>query len=87
LLAVEPTSAVDAHTEAAMIGGLRRVRSGRTTVVTTTSPLVLDHADRVIFLVDGVVAGTGTHTDLLASDSGYRAVVARTAGEALEVRQ
>ena len=41
LLAVEPTSAVDAHTEAAMVSGLRQARSGRTTVVTTTSPLVL----------------------------------------------
>ena len=85
LLAVEPTSAVDAHTEAAMIGGLHGSRSGRTTVVTTTSPLVLDRADRVMFLVDGVVAGTGTHTDLLEGDCGYRAVVARTTGEAVEV--
>ncbi len=85
LLAVEPTSAVDAHTEAAMIGGLRRFRSGRSTVVTTTSPLVLDRADRVMFLVDGVVAATGTHADLLAGDRRYRAVVARTAGEAVEV--
>ncbi|GAA2469971.1 ABC transporter [Winogradskya humida] len=85
LLAVEPTSAVDAHTEAAMIDGLRRARSGRTTVVTTTSPLVLGRVDRVVFLVDGVVAAAGTHTDLLAGHSGYRTVVARTAGEATEV--
>jgi ABC-type multidrug transport system fused ATPase/permease subunit len=84
LLAVDPTSAVDAHTEAAMVSGLREARSGRTTVVTTTSPLVLDHADRVIFLVDGVLAGTGTHADLLADDA-YRTIVARTAGESVEV--
>jgi len=81
LLAVEPTSAVDAHTEAAMVGGLRRARAGRTTVVTTTSPLVLDHADRVMFLVDGVMAATGTHAELLTREPGYRCVVARTAGE------
>ena len=81
LLAVEPTSAVDAHTEAAMVRGLRQARSGRTTVVTTTSPLVLDRADRVVFLVDGAVAATGTHAELLTRDSGYRTVVARTAGE------
>jgi ABC-type multidrug transport system fused ATPase/permease subunit len=81
LLAVEPTSAVDAHTEAAMASGLRFARSGRTTVVTTTSPLVLDRADRVMFLVDGAIAATGTHAELLTRDSGYRTVVARTAGE------
>jgi ABC-type multidrug transport system fused ATPase/permease subunit len=84
LLAVEPTSAVDAHTEAAMVTGLRQARSGRTTVVTSTSPLVLDRADRVLFLVDGAVAATGTHADLLTRDPGYRAVVARTAGESNE---
>ncbi len=87
LLAVDPTSAVDAHTEAAMIDGLRRVRSGRTTVVTTTSPLILDRADRVMFLVDGAVVAAGTHTDLLTGGSGYRSVVARTAAEATEVRR
>jgi ABC-type multidrug transport system fused ATPase/permease subunit len=81
LLAVQPTSAVDAHTEAAMVGGLRQARSGRTTVVTTTSPLVLDRADRVMFLVDGAIAATGTHAELLGRDPGYRAVVSRTAGE------
>lgn len=81
LLAVEPTSAVDAHTEAAMVSGLRRARSGRTTVVTTTSPLLLSSADRVLFLVDGAIAGTGTHAELLDHDSGYRTVVARTTGE------
>jgi ABC-type multidrug transport system fused ATPase/permease subunit len=87
LLAVEPTSAVDAHTEAAMVQGLRRARSGRTTVVTTTSPLVLDRVDRVAFLVGGVVAGTGTHAELLAREPGYRAVVARTAGEVDEAEE
>jgi ABC-type multidrug transport system fused ATPase/permease subunit len=85
LLAVEPTSAVDAHTEAAMINGLQRARLGRATVVTTTSPLILDRADRVMFLLDDVVVATGTHADLLTGESGYRAVVARTAGEAEEV--
>jgi ABC-type multidrug transport system fused ATPase/permease subunit len=42
LLAVEPTSALDAHTESTVAHRLRAARVGRTTVVTTTSPLVLD---------------------------------------------
>ncbi|MDX3247742.1 ABC transporter ATP-binding protein [Streptomyces sp. ME18-1-4] len=81
LLAVEPTSALDAHTEAAVARRLRAARAGRTTVVTTTSPLVLDQADTVHYLVDGKVAATGRHRDLLEQEPGYRELVARDADE------
>ncbi|MHB9858940.1 ABC transporter transmembrane domain-containing protein [Streptomyces sp. YIM S03343] len=81
LLAVEPTSALDAHTEATVAARLRGAREGRTTVVTTTSPLVLDHADTVHHLVDGKVAATGRHRELLAAEPGYRALVARDADD------
>ncbi|WP_200305558.1 ABC transporter ATP-binding protein [Streptomyces adelaidensis] len=81
LLAVEPTSALDAHTEARVAQRLRAAREGRTTLLTTTSPLVLDHADTVLYLVDGKVAATGGHRELLADEPGYRALVARDAGE------
>ncbi|MEV7865750.1 ABC transporter ATP-binding protein [Streptomyces sp. NPDC088124] len=77
LIAVEPTSAVDAHTEAALAAGLRAARAGRTTLVTTTSPLMLEHADRVHYLVDGRTEAVGTHRELLAAQAGYRALVAR----------
>ncbi|MFJ2744710.1 ABC transporter transmembrane domain-containing protein [Streptomyces sp. NPDC087440] len=77
LLAVEPTSALDAHTEAAVAAGLRAARTGRTTVVTTTSPVVLDRADTVHHLVAGRVAATGTHRELLDTSPDYRRLVAR----------
>jgi ABC-type multidrug transport system fused ATPase/permease subunit len=77
LVLVEPTSAVDAHTEARIASRLRAQRAGRTTVVVSSSPLVLDVADEVAFLLDGRVAATGTHADLLATEPGYRAVVTR----------
>ena len=77
LVLVEPTSAVDAHTEARIAARLRDHRAGRTTVVTTTSPLLLDRVDEVAFLVDGVVAATGDHRELLEADPRYRAVVTR----------
>ncbi|MFF1299882.1 MULTISPECIES: ABC transporter ATP-binding protein [unclassified Streptomyces] len=77
LLATEPTSALDAHTEARVADRLRAARDGRTTVVTTTSPLVLDHMDTVLYLVDGKVAATGTHRRLLDTSPGYRELVAR----------
>ena len=50
LVLVEPTSAVDAHTEARIAAGCATHRAGRTTVVTTSSPLVLDAVDEVAYL-------------------------------------
>jgi len=82
LLAAEPTSAVDAHTEAAIAERLKTVRDGRGTVVATTSPVLLDRADVVHYLVDGRVAATGTHRELLAAEPGYRALVTRVFDEA-----
>ncbi|NGO47354.1 ABC transporter ATP-binding protein [Streptomyces sp. YC419] len=81
LLAVEPTSALDAHTESAVADRLRAERAGRTTVVTSTSPLVLDRADTVFYLVDGKVVASGSHRRLLGEEPGYRALVARDADE------
>ena len=79
LVLVEPTSAVDAHTEARIAARLRAHRAGRTTVVTSSSPLVLDAVDEVAFLRDGRVVATGTHSDLLANNRDYRMVVTREA--------
>jgi ABC-type multidrug transport system fused ATPase/permease subunit len=81
LLAVEPTSALDAHTEATVADRLRAAREGRTTLLATTSPLVLDRVDRVLFLADGKVVASGSHRELLDAEPGYRELVARDAGE------
>jgi ABC-type multidrug transport system fused ATPase/permease subunit len=77
LVLVEPTSAVDAHTEARIAERLREARAGRTTVVVTTSPLVLDRADRVVLLQGGRVAAEGRHRALLRDDARYREIVTR----------
>nr|CAA9357442.1 MAG: Heterodimeric efflux ABC transporter, permease/ATP-binding subunit 1 [uncultured Nocardioidaceae bacterium] len=73
----EPTSAVDAHTEARIAARLREARAGRTTVVMTSSPLLLDQVDEVAFLVGGRVVAQGGHHDLLESVPGYRRTVMR----------
>ena len=65
-----------------MIDRIREVRRDTTTVITTTSPLVLDRADDVIVLVDGKVSSAGTHADLLRSDPYYRDLVSRAQGDA-----
>ncbi len=77
LVLVEPTSAVDAHTESRIAQRVPAHRMGQTTIVTTVSPLWLHHADRVALMVDGKVTAVGRHTDLLATNDAYRAVVSR----------
>lgn len=77
LVLVEPTSAVDAHTEARIADRLRQHRAGRSTVVLTSSPLLLDRVDEVIFVADGRVVAVGKHRDLLDSDRRYRTTVTR----------
>jgi ABC-type multidrug transport system fused ATPase/permease subunit len=82
----EPTSAVDSHTEARIADGVKRLRAGRTTVVFSSSPLLLDRADRVVFVHDGKAVADGPHRDLLHADARYRAVVTREADAEAERR-
>jgi ABC-type multidrug transport system fused ATPase/permease subunit len=83
LVLIEPTSAVDAHTEALVATRLRAARhddgsgTARTTVVTSASPLLLDRCDEVVFVRDGVVEARGSHRDLLSSHPPYRETVTR----------
>ncbi|MFF4043376.1 ABC transporter transmembrane domain-containing protein [Streptomyces sp. NPDC001816] len=79
----EPTSAVDSHTEARIADGLRRLRSGRTTVVFTSSPLLLDRADRVALVHQDEVVAVGLHRELIDTEPRYRAVVTRETDEEL----
>lgn len=77
LVLVEPTSAVDAHTEARIAARLNQARAGRTTVVMTSSPLLLDQVDEVAFMVGGQVVARGDHHQLLETLPAYRRTVLR----------
>ena len=92
LVLIEPTSALDSHTEARVAAQVHRARAGRTTVVVTASPLVLEACDEVVLLDSG---GTellrSTHRELMAmardghaQAADYRAVVSRAMGEDAE---
>jgi ABC-type multidrug transport system fused ATPase/permease subunit len=82
LILVDPTSAVDAHTEALIAERLVAHRRGKTTIVTTASPLLLHHADRVAFLFNNRITAYGTHEELLQTNPDYRRTVARALDEA-----
>ncbi|WP_344272933.1 ABC transporter ATP-binding protein [Streptomyces hebeiensis] len=73
----DPTTAVDAVTEQLIARNVAKLRHGRTTVVITSSPALLDAADRVLVLDDGVVTAEDTHRNLLAGDADYCRAVAR----------
>ncbi|SDG87658.1 ABC transporter transmembrane domain-containing protein [Klenkia brasiliensis] len=72
----DPTTAVDAVTEADVADGLRGLRAGRTTVLVTSSPALLGRCDRVVVLRGGSVEAVGTHAEL-TGHAGYAAAVLR----------
>ncbi|MFF0774037.1 ABC transporter transmembrane domain-containing protein [Nonomuraea wenchangensis] len=80
LILVEPTSAVDAHSEARIAQRLAESRVGKTTLVCTTSPLVLDRTDHVVYVEDGRVLAEGTHRQLLDISPAYATTVTRGEG-------
>jgi ABC-type multidrug transport system fused ATPase/permease subunit len=77
LILVEPTSAVNTHTEGRIAARLADVRRGRMTLIATTSPLVLEKMDHIYVVVDGRVVHQGTHQALLAQSPAYRQIVLR----------
>ena len=92
LVLIEPTSALDSHTEARVATQVHRARAGRTTVVVTASPLVLEACDEVVLLdSSGAELLRSTHRELMAmardghaQAADYRAVVSRAMGEDAE---
>ncbi len=77
LILVDPTSAVDTHTEGRIASRLSDARQGRATLITTTSPLLLEHTDHVFVYRDGRVVAEGTHATLINQSSDYRHIVLR----------
>ncbi|EFG64486.1 ABC transporter, ATP-binding protein [Streptomyces sp. SPB074] len=75
LVVHEPTTAVDAATEARIARGLGEFRRGRTTVVVTNSPALLAVTDHVVFLDGGRVGAEGTHDELARTHETYRGTV------------
>ena len=92
LVLIEPTSALDSHTEARVAAQVHRARAGLTTVVVTASPLVLEACDEVVLLdSSGTELLRSTHRELMAmardghaQAADYRAVVSRAMGEDAE---
>ncbi len=75
-------SAVDAHTEARILAGLRDALAGRTSVIISHRLAAVRDADWIIVLDGGKVVEEGVHTDLLARGGRYWELLRRQEIEA-----
>ena len=86
LILDEPTSSLDALSEAEVFDALRLLRRGRTTLVIAHRLSTIQDADRILVLHHGRILAQGTHEALLASTPLYRAMCARLSlGRSLDV--
>ncbi len=73
-------SALDAATDARLRASLQREMADATVVVVAQRISTVLHADRIIVLDEGGIAGIGRHEDLLATCTAYREIVGSQLG-------
>jgi len=73
----EPTSAVDARTEAEIMEALEKLMQGRTTIVIAHRLSTIKRAHRIVVVEEGLVVESGTHRELLAKGGTYSKLYAR----------
>jgi ATP-binding cassette subfamily B protein len=85
LILDEPTSSLDAISEEIVFAALRRLRTGRTTIVIAHRLSTVRDADRILVLDGGQIAAQGRHEDLLKTSQLYRRMCARlSVGKSLD---
>jgi ATP-binding cassette subfamily B protein len=73
----DATSAVDVQVEQGIHDALRTLMAGRTTLIIAHRLSTISLADRVAVLADGRIIAEGTHTELLAGEPRYAAILAQ----------
>ncbi|MDQ3825686.1 MAG: ATP-binding cassette domain-containing protein, partial [Actinomycetota bacterium] len=71
LLLDEPTTGLDAASIQRVLAPMRRLMTGRTTLIISHNLLTVTDADQILFLRDGRITGAGVHQDLLAGNADY----------------
>ncbi|MFJ9442317.1 ABC transporter ATP-binding protein [Kitasatospora sp. NPDC101235] len=67
----EPTTGLDAESARRIMGPLRVLMAGRTTIIISHNLLTVRDADQIVLLEQGRLAGHGTHEELLARSPAY----------------
>ncbi len=65
------TSALDSRTEAALWSQLEKVMPGRTVILITHRPDMLEKADKIFLLENGKLISTGTHHQMIEDEHSY----------------
>ncbi len=81
LLLDEATSALDTKTEQEILGSLKRLAQGRTTIAIAHRLSTIADADRILVLDGGKLAESGTHAGLLARRGLYADMWSQQANE------
>jgi ABC-type transport system involved in Fe-S cluster assembly fused permease/ATPase subunit len=81
LLLDEATSALDTRTEQEILGTLKRLEEGRTTIAIAHRLSTIADADNILVLDHGKLAESGTHNALLAKGGLYAEMWSRQAAE------
>jgi len=74
-------SALDLATDARLRAALKRETADATVIIVAQRVGTIMHADRIIVLEDGAIAGMGTHDELMRTSETYREIVASQLGE------
>jgi ATP-binding cassette, subfamily B, bacterial len=75
LILDDPLSALDVHTEERVTRALHEILAGSTALVVAHRPSTVALADTVALLSGGVIAASGSHRQLLASNPEYAALM------------
>ena len=68
----EPTSSLDAFTEARLIDHFKEITKGRTAIIISHRLTTIKLADRIVVLENNSIAETGTHNELIARNGTYK---------------
>jgi ATP-binding cassette, subfamily B, bacterial len=75
LILDDPLSALDVHTEERVTRALHEILAGSTALVVAHRPSTVALADTVALLSGGVIAASGSHRELLATNAEYAALM------------
>ncbi len=71
LILDEATSALDTESEQAVQTAIKRLTTGRTSIIIAHRLTTIQHASRIMVMNAGQIMESGTHTDLLARNGAY----------------